>query len=128
MASVKISSSKGEYVIHGFVFVDEEKNMYGVREVSSQEGRVWYGLPGIKKPAVLHQFGLSIENISHAELAERIAAQNAAQLNREKNRLQRLQAALEVATDRYTSTPYGTRSDVEFKIQKCQEKIQALGQ
>lgn len=126
MASIQVKSSKGEYIIHGFVFVDEQKNMYGVREVSSREGRVWYGLASVKDTATLRQFGLSVENISHAEVAQRIEAQRASQLKRELNRMTRLQEALDVATESFNSTNFGNKNDVEFKIKKCREKINAL--
>ena len=62
-------------LIEGFVFVDTEKSMYGVREVSSGEGRVWYGAPDARSTKLLDQFGLHARPLVVDDFGDLVAVQ-----------------------------------------------------
>lgn len=60
-------------IIEGFVFVDESTGTYGVREVSSREGRVWRGVPDARNVRLLNQFGLQARPLVMDDFGDLVA-------------------------------------------------------
>lgn len=120
MTTLQISNKNGSYLIHGFVFVDEDRQMYGVRELSSREGRVLYGIPNREH---FSQFGLQLENINNTKIAAELEIKKTRKLKFENERLTRLEAAILVGE---WGNPFGSLIEINNKIAKCLVKIESL--